>query len=137
MTRRPVAAVALTANQSFLTAWSNDSGFDGVFQRQIEALGRPGDVAWGISTSGTSANVVNGLRGAKLAGLRTIGLTGSSGGLMAEHCDVLLAVPLSETPRIQEAHVVTYHAVCSAVEARLFGAGGSQASAANDDRSAC
>ena len=119
--RRPLPAIALTTNQAFLTAWSNDCRFDDVFVRQLEGLGRPGDVAWGISTSGNSANVVNGLRRARELGLRTIGLTGSDGGRAAEFCDVVMAVPLRETPRIQEVHLVTFHAICGALEQRLFG----------------
>jgi D-sedoheptulose 7-phosphate isomerase len=121
--RRALPAVALTTNQALLTAWSNDHDFDDIFARQIEGLGRAGDVAWGISTSGNSANVVNGLRRAREIGLRTIGLAGSGGGRMAEHCDVLMAVPLRQTPRIQEVHLVTFHAICGALEQRLFGAG--------------
>jgi D-sedoheptulose 7-phosphate isomerase len=119
--RRPLAAVALTTNQALLTAWSNDRGFDDIFARQVEGLGRAGDVAWGISTSGNSANVVNGLRRARELGLRTVGLSGSEGGRMAEFCDVLMAVPLRQTPRIQEVHLVTFHAICGALEERLFG----------------
>jgi D-sedoheptulose 7-phosphate isomerase len=119
--RRPLPAVALTTNQALLTAWSNDYRFDDIFARQIEGLGRAGDVAWGISTSGNSANVVNGLRRARELELRTVGLTGSEGGRMAEYCDVLMAVPLRETPRIQEVHLVTFHAICGALEQRLFG----------------
>src|SRR4029434_6572016 len=121
--RRPLPAVALTTNQALLTAWSNDCRFDDIFARQIEGLGRPGDVAWGISTSGNSPNVVNGLQRARERGLKTIGLTGSGGGSVAEHCDVLMAVPLTETPRIQEVHLVTFHAICGALEERLFGRG--------------
>lgn len=119
--RRPLPAIALTTNQALLTAWSNDCRFDDIFARQIEGLGRPGDVAWGISTSGNSANVVNGLRCARELGLTTIGLTGSDGGRMAEYCDVVMAVPLRQTPRIQEVHLVTFHAICGALEQRLFG----------------
>jgi D-sedoheptulose 7-phosphate isomerase len=118
--RAGLPAIALTANEAVLTAWSNDHGFEGVFARQIEALGRAGDVAWGISTSGNSPNVVAALACARAKGLRTLGLTGEGGGRLAEHCDVLLAVPQSATPRIQELHVVTYHAICAAVEERLF-----------------
>lgn len=120
MERQPLPAVALTTNQAILTAWSNDCTFEDVFARQIDALGRPGDVAWAISTSGTSANVVKGLRRARERGLRTMGLTGRSGGALAELCDVLLAVPLDGTARIQEVHLVTYHAICAAIEERLF-----------------
>ncbi len=119
--RKALPAIALTTNQAILTAWSNDQSFADVFARQIDALGSPGDVAWGISTSGTSANVVNGLRRARERGLRTIGLTGESGGDMAALCDVLLAVPLDSTARIQEIHLVTYHTICAALERRLFG----------------
>jgi D-sedoheptulose 7-phosphate isomerase len=119
--RPALAAMALTVNQAILTAWSNDYHFDDVFARQIEALGRPGDVALGISTSGNSPNVVNALQRARERGLRTLGLTGQGGGRMAPHCDVLMAVPLSETPRIQEVHLVTYHAICALLEERLFG----------------
>ena len=119
--RRALPAVALTTNQALLTAWSNDCRFEDIFARQIEGLGRPGDVAWGISTSGNSDNVVNGLRRAREMGLSTIGLTGAEGGRVAEHCDVLMAVPLRQTPRIQEVHLVTFHAICGALEQRLFG----------------
>jgi D-sedoheptulose 7-phosphate isomerase len=118
--RKPLPAIALTTNQAILTAWSNDYAFEDVFARQVEALGQRGDVAWGISTSGTSANVVNALRRARECGLRTIGLTGRSGGDVAEFCDVLLAVPLDETARIQEVHLVTYHTICAALERQLF-----------------
>ena len=118
--RRPLPALALTTNQALLTAWSNDHHFDDVFARQVEGLGRHGDVALGISTSGNSPNVLNALRRARELGLRTVGLTGAGGGAMGELCDVLMAVPLTETPRIQEVHLVTYHAICGALEARLF-----------------
>jgi D-sedoheptulose 7-phosphate isomerase len=124
--RRPLPAIALTTNQAVLTAWSNDHSFDGVFARQVEALGVPGDVALAISTSGRSPNVLNGLRCARDGGLRTIGLTGAGGGKMAALCDVLLAVPLSSTARVQEVHLVTYHAICGALEARLVASPGSK-----------
>jgi D-sedoheptulose 7-phosphate isomerase len=120
--RRPLPAIALTTDQAFLTAWSNDYSFEDVFARQVEAFGRPGDVALGISTSGNSPIVVNALRRARELGLRTMGLTGEGGGRMAGHCDVLMAVPLRETPRIQEVHLVTYHALCALLEERLFSA---------------
>jgi len=118
--RAPVAAIALGTNTALMTAWSNDAGFEDTFARQIEALGRPGDVALGISTSGNSENVVRALERARMRGLRTIGLTGLGGGRVAAHCDLLLAVPLRDTPRVQEVHTVTYHAICAALEARLF-----------------
>jgi D-sedoheptulose 7-phosphate isomerase len=118
--RRALPAIALSANQAVLTAWSNDYGFDTVFSRQVEAFGHPGDIAWGISTSGNSPNVVEALKVARERGLSTIGLTGKGGGRMAPWCDVLMAVPLTETPRIQEIHVITYHAICATVESHLF-----------------
>lgn len=120
--RRPLPAIALTTNQAVLTAWSNDYSFEDVFARQVQALGVPGDVAFGISTSGTSKNVVNALQRARDCGLRTIGLTGAGGGTMGPLADVLLAVPLKNTARIQEIHLVTYHAICAEVEARLVAA---------------
>jgi D-sedoheptulose 7-phosphate isomerase len=121
LNRRALPAIALTTNPALLTAWSNDNQFDDVFARQVEGLGQPGDVAIGISTSGNSPNVVNALRRARSLDVRTVGLTGRSGGRMAEYCDVLMAVPLDDTPRIQEVHVVTYHALCALLEERLFG----------------
>src|SRR5688572_8419784 len=119
--RRPLPAIALTANEALLTAWSNDHSFEDVFARQVEALGRPGDVALGISTSGTSANVVRALQHARARGLKTIALTGAGGGKLAEWADVLLAAPLASTARVQEVHLVTYHAICAAIEARVLG----------------
>jgi D-sedoheptulose 7-phosphate isomerase len=116
--RPALPAIALTTNQAILTAWSNDRSFDDVFARQIEALGLPGDVAFGISTSGTSANVLNALARARERGLATVGLTGPQG-QMAPVCDVLLAAPIAGTQRIQEVHLLTYHAICAAVEHRL------------------
>ncbi len=115
--RAPMAALALATNQAYLTAWSNDVSYDDVFAREIEAIGRPGDVAWGISTSGNSPSVVAALRRARELGLKTIALTGEGGGAAAAESDVLLAVPLTETARIQEVHIITYHAICAALEA--------------------
>ena len=123
MARAPLAAVALTTNPALLTAWSNDAGYDDAFARELRALGREGDVAWGISTSGNSPSVVNALRVAREIGLHTLGLTSARGGTMRDHCDVLIAAAATETPRIQELHLVTYHAICAALEQRLFGGG--------------
>ena len=117
--RAALPAVALATNQALLTAWSNDYSYDDVFAREIDALGVAGDVAFGISTSGKSPNVLKALERARARGLRTIGLTGANSTLMAAHCDVVLAVPLSTTARIQEVHLVTYHAICAAIDARL------------------
>ena len=114
--RRPLPAVALSENTSAMTAIANDYGYDQVFSRQIQALGAPGDVAVGISTSGKSANVVEAILCARKMGLYTIGLTGASGGRMRELVDTLIAVPSGETPRIQECHILVGHALCDAVE---------------------
>jgi D-sedoheptulose 7-phosphate isomerase len=118
--RSPLPAIALTTNQALLTAWSNDDSFDDVFSRQIVALGVPGDVAMGISTSGASRNVLNALGAARSRGLRTIGLTGGRPGPISDHCDIVLTVPAAETARVQEVHLVTYHAICAALEQRLL-----------------
>ena len=120
LNRPPVSAIALTCDSSVLTAWSNDFGYQSVFARQVEAHGRAGDVAWGISTSGNSDNVVRGLEQARKMGVRTIGLSGAGGGAMNVFCDVLLAAPASSTPEVQELHLVTYHFICDQVERRLF-----------------
>ncbi len=121
MDRPGLPAIALTVNPSVLTALANDYGFDAVFSRQVEALGRPGDVLVGISTSGTSRNVVTALAAAHAAGLSTVGLMGKAGGPMKEHCDIAILVPSSDTQRIQEAHIAVGHAVCELVERDLFG----------------
>jgi D-sedoheptulose 7-phosphate isomerase len=119
--RRALPAIALTTNQAVLTAWSNDYSFEDVFARQVEALGSAGDVALGISTSGRSPNVVKAMRRARELGLRTVGLTGERDGPIGDVADLLLAVPLRETARIQEVHLVTYHAICAALEKRVVG----------------
>jgi phosphoheptose isomerase len=117
--RAPLPVVALSTNTALLTAWSNDKGYADAFARELSALSQPGDVAWAMSTSGNSPNVLNALRAARERGLRTLGLTGAGGGAMREHCDVLIAAPSNETPRIQELHVITYHAICALLEERL------------------
>lgn len=117
--RKPLRALALTTNTSNLTAWSNDVGFESVFARQIAALGKPGDIAWGISTSGNSPNVLQALAQAAEMGLKTIGLTGEGGGTMKDMCDVLMAASSNDTPRIQEAHETIYHIICELVEKEL------------------
>lgn len=120
LARPALPAIALVANNALMTATSNDMTFDEVFARQVEAFGQPGDVAWGISTSGRSANVVRALRRARERGLTTIGLCGAARTEMADYCDVLLDVPLTVTARIQEVHLVTAHIICASVEAQLF-----------------
>lgn len=114
--RRGLRAIALSADAAVMTSLANDYGYEAVFARQVEAHGRPGDVAIGISTSGNSANVVEGLRKARQLGLKTIALTGAGGGACAELADVLLAVPDKHTPRIQQAQQVIYHVLCELVE---------------------
>jgi D-sedoheptulose 7-phosphate isomerase len=117
--REPLAALALHANSSALTAIGNDYGYDHVFSRQLKALAVRGDVAVGISTSGNSANVVEAMVCARSLGLVTIALTGSSGGRLRSLADILVAVPSEETPRIQECHILAGHALCDAVEQAL------------------
>jgi D-sedoheptulose 7-phosphate isomerase len=119
--RFPLPALALTTDTSVLTSISNDYGYELVFVKQIEALGRPGDVAWGISTSGRSPNVNLALKKAKELGLKTIALTGGKGGEMAKIADLSVIVPSSDTPRIQEVHITIGHIVCELVEEELFG----------------
>jgi D-sedoheptulose 7-phosphate isomerase len=117
--RLPIAAVALTTDTSTLTACANDLGYETVFQRQIEAIGLKGDVAFAISTSGRSPNVVKGLRQARTMGLRTVGLSGGIGGELRDVCDSLIVVPSSITSRIQEMHITIGHMLCKALEERL------------------
>jgi D-sedoheptulose 7-phosphate isomerase len=117
--RAPIAAIALTTDTSTLTACANDFSFDQLFARQIEALARPGDVVIGLSTSGNSANVVEGLQKARAQAAATIGMTGATGGRMNEHCDALLCVPSRVTARIQEMHILIGHMLCKALEQRL------------------
>jgi D-sedoheptulose 7-phosphate isomerase len=119
--RPGLKVIDLVSNSATLTAWSNDYAYDSVFARQVEAFGEPGGVLLAISTSGTSANVVAACERARKDGLKVIGLTGAGGGRMADLCDVLLAVPATETPRVQEVHVVMYHYICQQVEARCAG----------------
>ena len=113
---RPVAAVALTTDTSALTAIGNDRGFDFVFSRQIEALGSSGDVAIALTTSGASANVLEGLKAARAKGLVTIALTGDNPSRMAPLADHLLDVPSRSTPRIQEAHLFILHFLADLLE---------------------
>ena len=120
-TRRGWPAVALTADTSVLTAVGNDFGFDAVFARQVEALGRPGDLAIGITTSGRSPNVVRGLEAAKARGLRTIALTGGDGGAAGRLAEVHVNVPETVTARVQEAHITVLHLWCALVDREVEG----------------
>lgn len=118
--RPALPALALSVNTSCVTAIGNDYGFDVVFSRQIEALGRPGDVAIGISTSGTSPNVLRAVTAAKKMGLHTVALAGCTGGKLKGAVDHCICVPSNETPRIQECHILIGHIISELVEQTLF-----------------
>jgi D-sedoheptulose 7-phosphate isomerase len=118
--RPALPALALSVNSSCVTAIGNDYGFDQVFSRQIEALARSGDVAVGISTSGNSANVLRAMSTAKKIGLKTIALTGRSGGSLKNAVDYCICAPSSETPRIQECHILIGHIISELVEREIF-----------------
>ena len=119
-TRRALPAVALTTDSSFLTAYSNDFGYDGVFERQVEALGRPGDLLLGISTSGNSRNVVRAIEASRAAQMSSIVLTGRGGGRLGELATIAISVPCTETQHVQEAHLTIEHLICELVERQLF-----------------
>jgi D-sedoheptulose 7-phosphate isomerase len=119
--RAALPAIALTTDTSILTAVANDYGYADVFQRQVEAHARPGDVVVGISTSGNSENVIRALTKAREKGARTIVLAGGSGGRMKALGDLALVAPSGDTPRIQEAHITMIHIICDLVEAALAG----------------
>ena len=118
--RPPLAALALTTDTSILTAIANDYDFREVFAKQVKALGRPGDVAWGFSTSGASANVAEALSAARQMGLKTLALSGRDGGVVAAQADIALVVPSHNTPRIQELHITIGHVLCDLVDFLLF-----------------
>lgn len=120
--RRSLPAIALTTDTSILTALGNDYGFDIVFARQVEGLGQKGDIAFGISTSGRSKNVIAGLKAARKSGLKTISLTGCGGGEVAALSDIKLVVPSDVTARIQESHICIAHTICELVEKNFTGA---------------
>jgi D-sedoheptulose 7-phosphate isomerase len=117
--RQALAGIALTANSSVLTAIGNDYGYENVFTRQIEGLGREGDVAFGISTSGRSPNVLAALTAAKARGMTTIALTGRDGGPIGAAADIHVNVAEASTPRVQEVHRTAIHAMCTLVEQSL------------------
>jgi D-sedoheptulose 7-phosphate isomerase len=121
--RSALPGIALTTDSSILTAVGNDYGFDQVFVRQVFALGRPKDVAIGISTSGNSPNVIKAVQAAAERGLRTIGLAGRDGGALAKAVELAITVPSTNTARIQECHITVGHVLCELVEDELFGRG--------------
>ncbi|MEO8246776.1 MAG: SIS domain-containing protein [Chloroflexota bacterium] len=119
--RRALPALPLTVNTSALTAIGNDYEFKDIFSRQVEAYGRAGDAAIGMSTSGNAANVIEGVRMARRLGMLTIGMTGRDGGQLAAEADIAIRVHSNETPRIQEAHLLLGHLWCQGIEAVMFG----------------
>ncbi|ARQ96930.1 phosphoheptose isomerase [Campylobacter lanienae NCTC 13004] len=121
--RPGIASIALTTDTSILTAIGNDYGYENLFARQVQAQGVKGDVFIGISTSGNSANIIEALKVCKEKEIISIGLTGQSGGKMADLCDYCIKVPSNCTPRIQESHIVIGHIICAIVEEEIFGKG--------------
>jgi len=120
MDRPPLPAIALTTDSSILTSVSNDIAFNEIFARQLRALGKEGDIAIGISTSGSSSNVVKAFEVAKEMRMKTVALTGNDGGVLAKMVDITLIVPSTSTPRIQETHILVGHILCEMVEHYLF-----------------
>jgi D-sedoheptulose 7-phosphate isomerase len=118
--RPPLPAIALTTDTSVITSIANDYDFADIFSKQIRAIGQKGDIAWGMSTSGTSVNVVKGLETARKIGMVTVGLTGRDGGDMARIVDHSLNVSSTSTPRIQEVHITVGHVICEMVDFKLF-----------------
>jgi len=117
--RPPLAAIALTTDTSILTSIGNDYHFNDIFAKQVEALGRRGDIAWGISTSGNSANVIKAIEAARKIGVTTIGMTGC-GGELAACTDLVFSVPSDTTARIQESHITLGHILCDLLERKLY-----------------
>ncbi len=118
--RPPLNAEALHVNTSYLTAVANDYSYDMVYARMLQSSAKKGDVLIGISTSGNSSNILKAIELAKEIGVATIGMTGEKGGKMADVCDMLISVPSSCTPRIQEAHIMIGHIICEIIEASMF-----------------
>lgn len=123
--RPPLFAEALHVNTSYLTAVANDYGYEQVYARMVQAAGRAGDVLVALSTSGNSPNILRAVAAAKEKDMIVVGFTGESGGQMAPLCDLLLNVPSTDTPRIQEAHILIGHILCQLVEATMFPASSS------------
>lgn len=118
--RPPLPAIALTTDTSVITSIGNDYDFSEIFSKQVRAIGQPGDIAWGISTSGNSANVLKGLEMAKKLGLVTVAFTGKDGGDIAKIVDFSINVSSNSTARIQETHIAAGHAICELVDIKLF-----------------
>ncbi len=118
--RPGLPSIALTTDTSALTAIGNDYGYDRVFARQLEALGRQGDLLFAISTSGNSKNILLAIDAARAVGINVIGFTGRKGGAMADRCSVCLRMPSDETPKIQEGHEILGHLICGMIEREMF-----------------
>lgn len=118
--RPPLPSEALHVNTSYLTAVANDYSFDEVYSRILKGSGKKGDILVAISTSGNSVNIIRALQTARESGITTVGLTGATGGKMKDLCDFLINIPSSDTPRIQESHIMIGHIICELVEAELF-----------------
>lgn len=118
--RDPLPAEALHVNTSYLTAVANDYSYEEIYARLVKGMGQPGDVLVAISTSGNSSNILRAVEEAKRKKMIVVGMTGESGGKMADLCDVLLNVPSTDTPRVQESHIMMGHILCELTEARLF-----------------
>jgi D-sedoheptulose 7-phosphate isomerase len=118
--RPGLSGIALTTDTSIITSITNDYGVEKLFSRQVQAIGKMGDVFIALSTSGNSSNIIEGIKEANQKGIVTIGLTGRSGGMMSSLCDLILKIPSDETPRIQEAHILVGHIICSIIENSLF-----------------
>ncbi len=119
--RKALPSEALHCNTSYLTAVANDYSYDSIYSRIIDGIGNEGDVLIGLSTSGNSGNILKAFEVAKAKGVKTIGFTGTTGGKMKDVSDVLLNVPSTDTPRIQESHIMIGHIICQLVEAEIFG----------------
>lgn len=117
--RRALNVICLNSNTTVLTAWANDKSYDSVFERQVDAHGKPGGVCWGLSTSGNSKSIILAFEKAKTLRMTTIGFTGLGGGKLANFTDILVDVPSNKTPRVQELHVSLYHFICEKIEANL------------------
>jgi D-sedoheptulose 7-phosphate isomerase len=118
--RDPLFSEALHVNTSYITAVANDYSYDEIYSRLIKAKGREGDVLVGMSTSGNSKNVVRAFEQGKIQGMTIVAMTGETGGKMKDHCDLLMNMPSTDTPRIQECHMMLGHIICELVEAALF-----------------
>ncbi|MCF8244568.1 MAG: SIS domain-containing protein [Saprospiraceae bacterium] len=119
--RKALFAEALHVNSSFVTAVGNDYGFEAVFERAVEAMGRKGDLLFALSTSGNSANVLKAIEKAHELGMKVVGMTGAEGGKMDGRCDFFIKIPSTDTPRVQEGQVLVGHAICALVEQKIFG----------------